>query len=172
MKINLSVLVCTALVGSSLAQGQSAPPIATAHVSIEEARKPDLTFSNAAVSAAGIIAYNTDGRYLAVASDKAIQLYDKLLLILSEASMSSEWVKTEIYNARQRELSEKRQMLFPISLASFENIKAWKAFDADTGKDLAREIREYFIPEFANWIDHSSYTRAFDRLIRDLKTLT
>jgi uncharacterized protein YjbI with pentapeptide repeats len=103
---------------------------------------------------------------------KAIQLYDKLLLILSEASMSSEWVKTEIYNARQRELREKRQMLFPISLVSFEYIKAWKAFDADTGKDLAREIREYFIPDFANWIDHSSYTRAFDRLIRDLKTLT
>jgi hypothetical protein len=108
------------------------------------------------------------GKKLHEQIDKAIKLYDKLLLILSEASMSSEWVKTEIYNARQRELSEKRQMLFPISLASFENIKAWKAFDADTGKDLAREIREYFIPEFANWKDHDAYQESFERVLRDL----
>jgi hypothetical protein len=77
-------------------------------------------------------------------------------------------LKTEIYNARQRELSEKRQMLFPISLASFENIKAWKAFDADTGKDLAREIREYFIPDFANWKDYDAYQESFERVVRDL----
>jgi hypothetical protein len=102
--------------------------------------------------------------------DQAIKLYDKLLLILSEASMSSEWVKTEIYHARQRELREKRQMLFPIRLVSYEHIKVWKVFDADTGKDLAREIRDYIIPDFANWMDPPSYTRAFDRLIRDLKT--
>jgi hypothetical protein len=89
-------------------------------------------------------------------------------LILSEASMSSEWVKTEISNARQRELSEKRQMLFPISLVSFEHIKAWKAFDADTGKDSAREIREYFIPDFANWKDRDAYKQSFERVVRDL----
>jgi hypothetical protein len=100
--------------------------------------------------------------------DKAIQLYDKLLLILSEASMASEWVKTEIANARKRELEKKRQMLFPISLVSFEYIKAWKAFDADTGKDSAREIREYFIPDFANWKDHDAYQRSFQRMLRDL----
>ena len=34
-------------------------------------------------------------------------------------------------------------------------------FDADTGKDSAREIREYFIPDFSNWKDHDSYQRAF-----------
>ena len=83
-------------------------------------------------------------------------------------SMSSEWVKSEIASARQREIREKRQMLFPISLVPFEQIKAWKAFDADTGKDSAREIREYFIPDFSNWKDHDSY-QAFERLLRDLK---
>jgi uncharacterized protein YjbI with pentapeptide repeats len=102
--------------------------------------------------------------------DEAIRVYDRLLLILSENSMSSEWVKTEIANARQREIREKRQMLFPISLAQFENVHHWKAFDADTGKDSAREIREYFIPDFSNWKDHDSYLKAFDRLLRDLKT--
>jgi uncharacterized protein YjbI with pentapeptide repeats len=108
------------------------------------------------------------GKKLHEQIDEAIKLYDKLLLILSEASMSSEWVKTEIVNARQRELEEKRQMLFPIRLVSFEHIKSWKAFDADTGKDSAREIREYFIPDFANWKDHDAYKKSFDYVLRDL----
>ena len=30
-------------------------------------------------------------------------------------------------------------------------------FDADPGIDSAREIREYFIPDFSNWKDHDSY---------------
>jgi hypothetical protein len=84
--------------------------------------------------------------------------------------MNSEWVKTEIANARQRELKEGRQMLFPITLVPFEHVKEWKAFDAYTGKDSAREIREYYIPDFSNWKDHDSYQKAFDRLVRDLKT--
>jgi uncharacterized protein YjbI with pentapeptide repeats len=101
--------------------------------------------------------------------DEAIGLYDRLLLILSEHSITSEWVKTEIGNARQREVKEKRQMLFPISLVPFEKVKEWRAFDADTGKDSAREIREYFIPDFSNWKDHDSYQQAFQRLLRDLR---
>jgi hypothetical protein len=60
-------------------------------------------------------------------------------------------------------------MLFPISLVPFEHIRGWKQFDADTGIDSAREIREYFIPDFSNWKDSNSYNRALARLIRDLK---
>jgi hypothetical protein len=78
-------------------------------------------------------------------------------------------VKTEIANARQREIREKRQMLFPISLVPFDQIREWKAFDADTGKDSAREIREYFIPDFSNWEDQDLYQQAFQRLLRDLR---
>jgi hypothetical protein len=33
----------------------------------------------------------------------------------------------------------------------------------------AREIREYFIPDFSNWKDHDSYQAAFQRLVSDLK---
>jgi uncharacterized protein YjbI with pentapeptide repeats len=109
------------------------------------------------------------GRKLRDQIDEAIRLYDRLLLIMSEHSMESEWVKTETANARQREIQENRQMLFPISLVAYNQIKEWKAFDADTGKDLAREIREYFIPDFSNWKDHDSYQQAFQRLLRDLK---
>jgi hypothetical protein len=58
------------------------------------------------------------------------------------------------------------------SLVPFERIREWRAFDADIGKDPAREIREYFIPDFSNWKDHDSYQKAFARLLRDLKAET
>jgi hypothetical protein len=102
--------------------------------------------------------------------DQAIRTYDRLLLILSDDSMNSRWVKTEIAHAREKELNEGRQILFPISVVSFERIRAWKNFDADTGLDSAREIREYFIPDFSNWkTDHDAYAQAFDRLLKDLR---
>ena len=101
--------------------------------------------------------------------DQAIRVYDRLLIILSEHSMDSAWVSTEIANARQKELATKRRGLFPVGLVDFETIRQWKCFDADTGKDSAREIREYFIPDFSNWRSHDSYKKGFDRLLRDLK---
>jgi TIR domain/Pentapeptide repeats (8 copies) len=112
------------------------------------------------------------GRKLHEQIDQAIRLYERLLLILSTHSMQSEWVKTEIATARQREVQEKRQVLFPISLVSFEAIRNWECFDADTGKDSAREIREYFIPDFSDWKDRNAYQAAFQRLLRDLKPNT
>jgi uncharacterized protein YjbI with pentapeptide repeats len=102
--------------------------------------------------------------------DEAIRVYDRLLLILSDASMESKWVETEIAHARQKELAEKRQVLFPISLVQFSKIREWSSFDADTGKDSAREIREYYIPDFSNWKNHDSYQKVFARLIADLKS--
>jgi uncharacterized protein YjbI with pentapeptide repeats len=109
------------------------------------------------------------GRTLHEQIDEAIRLHDKLLLILSPHSMESEWVKTEIAKARKREVRDQRRVLFPIRLAPFETLRDWECFDADTGKDSAREIREYFIPDFSNWKDHDSYQEAFQRLISDLK---
>ena len=109
------------------------------------------------------------GRKLHEQIGEAIRLYDRLLLVLSEHSMSSEWVKTEIAYARLKELNEHRQVLFPISLVPFSRIRDWECFDADTGKDSGREIREYFVPDFSAWKDHDSYQGAFQRLVRDLK---
>lgn len=100
--------------------------------------------------------------------DEAIQKYDRLLLILSTESMQSGWVKTEISKARKREIAETRRVLFPIRLCSFEVLRDWVCFDADTGKDSACEIREYLIPDFSNWTDPAPYRKAFDRLLSDL----
>jgi TIR domain len=102
--------------------------------------------------------------------DDAIRMRDRLLLILSEHSMSSEWVKTEIAKARKREIRYGAQVLFPIRLVPFEVIRDWECFDADRGKDSAREIREYHFPDFSNWKDHEADAQAFERLMRDLRS--
>ncbi|MBI3943712.1 MAG: toll/interleukin-1 receptor domain-containing protein [Chloroflexi bacterium] len=109
------------------------------------------------------------GRKLHEQIYEAIQIYDRLLLVLSESSMQSEWVKTEISRARKTEIEEKRRKLFPIRLVDFDKIRRWECFDADTGKDSAREIREYYIPDFSEWKEHDAFEAAFDRLLRDLK---
>lgn len=101
--------------------------------------------------------------------DEAIRLHDKLLLILSPASIASAWVETEIAKARKREVRDERRVLFPVRLVDFETLKDWECFDADTGKDSAREIREFFIPDFSDWKNHDSYQNAFQRLLKDLK---
>jgi hypothetical protein len=41
--------------------------------------------------------------------------------------------------------------------------------DADRGKDPAREIREYYIPDFARWKNHDQYQEEFQKLVRDRK---
>jgi hypothetical protein len=102
--------------------------------------------------------------------DEAIRRYERLLLILSPNSMNSEWVKTEIRKARKRERTEKKRVLFPVRLVSFEAIRDWELFDADEGKDLAVELREYYIPDFSDWKNHDSYAKGFQNLLRDLKT--
>jgi hypothetical protein len=109
------------------------------------------------------------GKKLHEQIDEAIRYHDKLLLILSENSMRSEWVKTEIRRARKQEVRAGQRKLFPISLAPFDALRAWEAFDADIGKDVAVEVREYFVPDFSCWKDHDAYKQAFDRLLRDLK---
>jgi hypothetical protein len=100
--------------------------------------------------------------------DKAIRKHERMLLILSLASMASEWVKTEIAKARKLEVEENRKVLFPIRLCAIETIKDWKCFDSDIGKDSAREIRDYCIPNFSNWKDHDAYKKAFNKLLDDL----
>jgi uncharacterized protein YjbI with pentapeptide repeats len=109
------------------------------------------------------------GKKLYEQIERAIQLHDRLLLVLSESSMQSEWVITEIQRARETEIKEERRKLFPITIVEFDKVKAWRRFDADSGMDLAKEVREYFIPDFSNWKDHDAFEKAFERLLHDLR---
>jgi uncharacterized protein YjbI with pentapeptide repeats len=103
--------------------------------------------------------------------ERGIHIQDRLLLVLSEASMSSTWVKTEIANARQKEREQNRAVLFPIRLVSFDKVRAWKLFDADAGSDAGREVREYYIPDFSEWRDESKYRPEFERLVNALRAV-
>jgi uncharacterized protein YjbI with pentapeptide repeats len=109
------------------------------------------------------------GRKLHEEIFRAIQIHDKLLLVLSESSMNSEWVATEIRRAKKVEREENRRKLFPIRLVDLEAIQKWECFDADHGKDLAVEVREYYIPDFSNWKDHDFFEAEFAKLLHDLK---
>ena len=110
------------------------------------------------------------GKKLKEQIDNAIQIHERLLLILSTDSMNSEWVKTEIGEARKREVKEKRRVLFPVSIVPFKKLKTWKFFDADEGKDIAKEIREYYIPpDFGDWKNHDSYAKGLKKLLGGLK---
>ena len=101
--------------------------------------------------------------------DRAIQVNDRLLLVLSEESMKSGWVQREIKRARRTERVENRQKLFPIRLVSIDRIHDWRCDDADSGEDLAEKIREYHIPDFENWKVHDAFESAFADLLRDLQ---
>jgi uncharacterized protein YjbI with pentapeptide repeats len=110
------------------------------------------------------------GKKLHEQIEAAIRVYDKLLIVLSEASLKSEWVMTEIRRARKHERQSGKRKLFPVRLVDFAMLRNWECFDADGGKDLAIELREYFIPDFSNWKDHDRFDVAFSRLLHDLRT--
>ena len=109
------------------------------------------------------------GRKLHEQIETAIRIFDKLLIVLSEASLQSEWVMTELRKAFKAERREGRRKLFPVRLVDMETIRAWECFDADSGKDLATELREYFIPDFSDWKNHDAFESAFARLLQDLR---
>jgi len=93
--------------------------------------------------------------------DRSVRQHDKLLIILSENSITSDWVEQEVETALDRERQEKRTVLFPIRLddAVMEIDVGWPA--------LIRNTRH--IGDFGHWKDHDEYQQAFGRLLRDLK---
>jgi hypothetical protein len=109
------------------------------------------------------------GRKLFEQVDEAIRVHDKLLIVLSADSMSSEWVKTEIRRAFKQGRRESKGKLFPIGLAPYAAVRDWECPDADHGVDLAVELRSYYIPDFSGWTDHDAFEREFAKLLRDLK---
>lgn len=129
---------------------------------------------NSSLRAAGVhVWYASEdllpGKKLLDQIKKAINSFDRLLLVLSENSMSSDWVTTEIRNARKREQVEGQQVLFPISIVPMKKIKAWECFDADMGQDIAIDIREYYVLDFSDWGDTNNYKRQIDRLLSGLE---
>lgn len=93
--------------------------------------------------------------------DQSIRIHDKLLLILSENSIGSDWVGDEVESAYEEERKRGKTVLFPVRIddAVMDTDQAW----------AAKLRRSRHIGDFTNWKDHNAYNKAFDRLLRDLK---
>ena len=94
------------------------------------------------------------------AIDEGIRDRDKVLLILSEESVSSSWVEKEVETAFEEETRRDSIVLFPIRIddAVMSTAKSW-----------ARDIRRArHIGDFSGWKKHDVYRQAFGRLLRDL----
>ena len=93
--------------------------------------------------------------------DISIRMRDKLLLILSEESIGSEWVEDEVNTAFEEERKRKTTVLFPIRLDNSVMV---------TDEAWAAKLRNRHIGDFTNWKNHDDYSVAFKRLLKDLKT--
>lgn len=91
-----------------------------------------------------------------------------VILILSEASMASSWVATEILRALQVEQEVGRRTLFPIRVTSEESVRAWRMVDVDGGRSVAHAIRRYRIPDFSPERTAAEWDQAFAMLFEDL----
>ncbi len=93
--------------------------------------------------------------------DEAIRIHEKLLIVLSANSISSPWVEKEVETAFERERREGKVVLFPIRLddAVMKTAESWAADIRNTSH----------IGAFSRWKEHDAYTKALDRLQRDLK---
>jgi hypothetical protein len=101
--------------------------------------------------------------------ETAIRVYDKLLIVLSEESLQSEWVMDELRKGFKAERGSGKRKLFPVRLTDYKTLQNWVCRDSITGRDLAEEVRQYFIPDFSNWKDHDQFETAFARLLKDLR---
>jgi uncharacterized protein YjbI with pentapeptide repeats len=93
--------------------------------------------------------------------DLAIRHHDKMLLVLSEASIASEWVEDEINAAFEKERQHGGVVLFPVRIddAVFETKEA----------SAAKLRRSRNIGDFRAGKDHGAYQKALDRVLRDLR---
>jgi uncharacterized protein YjbI with pentapeptide repeats len=91
--------------------------------------------------------------------DAAIRLRDKVLLILSENSIKSDWVEDEVTKAFEEERKRGHTVLFPIRLddAVMDTNEAWAA-----------KLRARLIGDFRRWKEHDAYSISLERALRDL----
>jgi hypothetical protein len=93
--------------------------------------------------------------------DETIRIYDKLLLVLSKTSVTSQWVEQEVETALARERQQGTTILFPVRIDNM-------IMTLETGwPALIRNTRN--IGDFQGWETHGVYQKAFNRLLQDLK---
>lgn len=103
----------------------------------------------------------TPGEIIVRGIDEAIRLHDKVVLLLSEAAVMSNWVAYEVNLATTREAAEGRTVLYPLRLddAVLTTSQGWAV--------ALRKGRH--IGDFRQWTEYAAYQAVFERLLKDLK---
>jgi uncharacterized protein YjbI with pentapeptide repeats len=109
------------------------------------------------------------GRKIHEQLEAAIAERDKIILVLSDNSMKSPWVVSEVQWAADREIKSGQQILFPIRIVPFDMVRRWTLFDSDLGQDVAKYVRQYFVPDFTSWRDREALARQTERFLGDLR---
>jgi hypothetical protein len=93
--------------------------------------------------------------------DAAIRLQDKVLLILSEGAIASNWVADEVTRALEEERTRKHLIILPVRIddAVMRSSLAWAS--------LLRG--ECSIGDFTRWQENDSYNQSFEHLMRNLR---
>ena len=94
--------------------------------------------------------------------DRAIRQNPTVLLVLSEHSLSSDWVEHEVRTARELEKDLGHDVLCPIALD-----KSWKS--SKWPERIMEQITEYNILDFSEWEDDVKFEGMFRKLIDGLE---
>ena len=90
----------------------------------------------------------------------AVELHDKLIMILSEDSIDGSWVENEYHHAIEKEMRSGKTALVPISLndAVKYTEEPW----------AVKMRRSRYTADFSMWQDNDSYQEAFSYLLEEL----
>ena len=94
--------------------------------------------------------------------DRAIRQNPTVLLVLSEHSLSSDWVEHEVRMGRELEKELSHDVLCPVALDA-----AWKS--SSWPKRVMEQIMEYNILDFSDWKDDSKFDSIFRKLVDGLE---
>ncbi|MFP5261066.1 MAG: TIR domain-containing protein [Blastocatellia bacterium] len=102
------------------------------------------------------------GNEIRASIDQSIRIYNKLLIVLSKASIKSQWVQQEVETALARERQQQLTVVFPIRLDNtvMSVNDGWPAYIKNTRH----------IGDFTKWRHSESFNKAFRKLLRDLKS--
>jgi hypothetical protein len=93
--------------------------------------------------------------------DRAIKIYDKLVVVCSQNSLQSGPVLREIERALQREDREHKNILFPITIDDY----VFNEWEHERKADVLKKV----VGDFRAWRDYSSYQEAFSKLLKGLQ---
>ncbi|MEZ4502506.1 MAG: toll/interleukin-1 receptor domain-containing protein [Dehalococcoidia bacterium] len=91
----------------------------------------------------------------------AIRVHEKLIVVLSEESLASDWVESEVEEARRKERETGRDVLFPVRIddAIQDSAAGW-------ARDLWNTRN---VGDMTGWHDHPTFERQFAEMLRWLR---